>query len=62
MATTMTSHVDVLSRAETRELVRCTLSNLGLTFDELAEQARVGHFDTIEARLAWLAIGELYQR
>jgi len=61
VATTMTSDVDVLSRADARVAVRRTLADLGLTFEELAEQARVGHFETIEARLAWLAIGELYR-
>jgi hypothetical protein len=62
VATTVTSDVDVLSRADARVAVRRTLADLGLTFEQLAEQARAGHFETIEARLAWLAIGELYRR
>lgn len=52
--------VDVLSQDDVDAVVERTLTSLGISFDELAEQARSGHFDTIEARLAWLAIGELY--
>jgi len=56
----MTSDVDVLSAEDAQVVVHRTLDDLGLTFDELADQARMGHFDTIEGRLAWLAIVELY--
>lgn len=54
--------VDVLSREDVDAVVNHTLASLDLSFDELAEQARTGHFESIEARLAWLAIGELYRR
>jgi hypothetical protein len=54
--------VDVLSREDVDAVVNHTLTSLDLSFDELAEQARTGHFESIEARLAWLAIGELYRR
>lgn len=42
-----------------RVAVREALARCGLTFDELAEQARTGSFDTVAARLAWVAIGDL---
>ncbi|WP_176358180.1 hypothetical protein [Mycobacterium persicum] len=54
------AEVDVLSQEDVDAVVEHTLASLGLSFDELAEQARSGHFDSIEGRLAWLAIGELY--
>lgn len=54
--------VDVLSPKEVAAVVDRTLAGLGLSFDDLAEQARSGHFASIQARLAWLAIGELYQQ
>jgi hypothetical protein len=54
--------VDVLSREDVDAVVNHTLTSLDLSFDELAEQAHTGHFESIEARLAWLAIGELYSR
>ncbi|SIJ76833.1 Uncharacterised protein [Mycobacteroides abscessus subsp. bolletii] len=57
-----TTDVDVLTEDDLSEVVGSTLSHLGLSFDELAEQAHKHHFDSIEARLAWLAIGELYQK
>jgi hypothetical protein len=57
-----TDDVDVLSREDVNAVVDHTLTSLGISFDELAEQARTGHFESIEARLAWLAIGELYGR
>jgi hypothetical protein len=57
-----TADVDVVSPQDVDAVVDHTLRGLGLSFDDLAAQARSGHFDSIEARLAWLAIGELYQR
>ena len=55
------SDVDVLDQDDVTEAVQRTLSALHLTFPQLAEQARKRHFESIEARLAWLAIGELYK-
>ncbi len=37
------------------------LRRAGCTFDELAEQARDGYFDSLRARLAWSAVGDLYR-
>jgi hypothetical protein len=51
--------VDVLSQEDVNAVVDHALTSLALSFDELAEQARSGHFGSIEGRLAWLAIGEL---
>lgn len=63
MATaTKAADIDVLSHRDAAAVVHATLDRLGITFDELAAQASLGHFDSIEARLAWLAIGGLYQR
>lgn len=42
-----------------REAVHHALTRAGLTFEELEEQALSGHFESIEARLAWVAIGDL---
>lgn len=62
-AVTKSVGVDVLlSDGDVATVVNTTLDRLGMTFNELAAQAEAGHFDTIEARLAWLAIGGLYQR
>ena len=42
-----------------REAVRGALDRCGLTYDQLAEQARTGDFSTARARMAWVAIGDL---
>jgi hypothetical protein len=41
------------------EAVEDALRRSGCTFDELAEQARTGRFASVQARLAWVAIGNL---
>lgn len=54
--------VDVITQDEdVAAVVDHALADLGLTFDQLAEQASTRQFESIEARLAWLAIGELYR-
>lgn len=35
------------------------LDHAGCTFDDLAEQAKSGHFQSVRARLAWVAVGDL---
>lgn len=35
------------------------LDRAGCTYEQLAEQAKSGHFESIRARLAWVAIGDL---
>jgi thymidine phosphorylase len=50
------STVVAASAADVRKARARALRVAGLTLDELESQARTGHFDTIEARLAWIAI------
>jgi hypothetical protein len=44
------------SPRELREARENALQMAGLTMDELQSQARTGHFDSVRARLAWIAI------
>jgi hypothetical protein len=46
-----------LSRAEYEKTVRAELRRLGVTYDQLAEQARTRRFASDDARRVWLAIG-----
>ena len=48
-----------LTREEWDALVAAELARLGLTYEELAEQARTGDFACEDARRVWLAIGGL---
>jgi hypothetical protein len=52
--------VAVANAADLRLAVANALSRAGCTFDELAQQASTGDFDSIQERLAWVAIGDLY--
>jgi hypothetical protein len=52
--------VEIASADDLRAAVDHALARAGCTFDELAEQAKTGHFDSMRARLAWVAIGDLY--
>jgi hypothetical protein len=53
--------VKVANRDDLRRAIRNALNRAGVTtFDELAEQARTGHYLSTRARLAWMAIGDLY--
>jgi hypothetical protein len=53
--------VMVATSADLRAAVKHALDRADCTFDELAAQARTGHFTSIQARLAWVAIGDLYK-
>jgi hypothetical protein len=54
--------IDVISSPEDEQVVvDRTLADLGLTFDQLADEAATHDFSTVEARLAWLLIGKLYK-
>jgi hypothetical protein len=57
----MTSDVEVIevSQAEYRRAREAALKELGLTYEELAAQARSGRFTSLRARKLWLAIGRL---
>jgi hypothetical protein len=46
-----------LNRGEWDALVAAELARLGLTYEELAEQARSDDFSCMDARRVWLAIG-----
>ena len=46
-----------LSRTEYDRAMRAELCRLGLTYDQLAEQARARQFSSEDARRLWLAIG-----
>lgn len=46
--------------ADLRVAVRRALRRADCSFDELAAQARSGHFNSMRARAAWVAIGDLY--
>jgi hypothetical protein len=41
--------------------IRNALREAGCTFDQLAEQARTSQFESLRARLAWVAIGGFYK-
>ena len=46
-----------LDPADWHEAVTRGLRRLGLTYDELADQAQRGEFSSVEARKLWIAIG-----
>jgi hypothetical protein len=46
-----------LSRAEYKRTVKAELRRLGVTYDQLAQQARTRQFTSEDARRLWLAIG-----
>lgn len=51
-----------VTRADAEDLdvaIAHALDQAGCTVDELLAQARSGHFESIRARLAWVAIGDL---
>lgn len=53
---------DVVIEASTEDLraaLRSALSQSGFTFGQLANQASTGRFESLKARLAWNAIGNL---
>jgi hypothetical protein len=52
--------VVVANAADLQSAVDNALRRAGCSFEELAQQARTGNFDSIQARLAWVAIGDLY--
>jgi hypothetical protein len=43
--------------AEWKQSVRDALAELGLTYEQLAEQARTGHFTSHRARRLWVFAG-----
>jgi hypothetical protein len=55
----MSDEVEVIevSQGEYRRAREAALRELGLTYEELAAQARSGRFTSLRARKLWLAIG-----
>ncbi|WP_231973853.1 MULTISPECIES: hypothetical protein [unclassified Mycobacterium] len=61
-ATEVSTDVEVATREDLKAAVFNALRRAGCnSFDELAAQARTGRFKSMRARLAWVAIGDLYQ-
>jgi hypothetical protein len=47
------------SQSDVRRARAHALREAGMTLDELEAQARTGHFETVKARLAWIAISAI---
>ena len=47
------------TEADLRRALKRALKRAGVTYAELAEQAKTGRFESVQARLAWVAIGDL---
>ncbi len=47
---------------DTRVAVEHALERSGLDLETLIEQAKTGRFESVKARLAWVAIGDLQGR
>ena len=54
------AQVQVADEDDLRAAISNALKRAGCSFDELAEQARTGQYSSTRARLAWMAIGDLY--
>jgi hypothetical protein len=52
--------VEVASHDELRRFAEASLQALGLTFEELEEQAKQGSFASDRARLTWMAVAILH--
>lgn len=52
-------NVTEASDEDLRESIRKAEQRSGFTYDQLAEQARTGQYNSFQARLAWVAIGGL---
>jgi hypothetical protein len=52
--------VMVANAADLQSAVENALRRARCSFEDLAHQAASGNFDSIQARLAWVAIGDLY--
>jgi hypothetical protein len=50
---------DVASNEDTEKAVEDALKNAGLTREELLLQGQTGQFSSTQARLAWVAVGDL---
>lgn len=61
MTAVLPDRPDVLeaSKEELQAARRHALDRSGHTFEQLESQARSGHFESVRARLTWVAIGDL---
>jgi hypothetical protein len=53
------TETEVLTAGEVQEAARRAVAELGLTLDQLRNQARRGHFSSEHARLVWIAIRDV---
>lgn len=53
--------VEIASENDLRQFREATLRALGLTFEELEDQAKQGSFVSDRARLTWMAVADLAQ-
>ena len=53
--------VEIASEDDLRQFREASLRALGLTFEELEDQAKQGSFVSDRARLTWMAIADLAQ-
>lgn len=58
MATMTADSVEVLhlTESEAQEARQAALDFVGLTFEDLRDQAKIGQFDSLDARLAWIVV------
>ncbi len=55
------AYVEVASNEDIRRAVRRSLEDLGLTYQQLEQQAQRGRFQSNRARLVWMAIRDIGQ-
>jgi hypothetical protein len=53
--------IKVVGTEQTRRDINALLDELGMTLDELREEARTGGFRSEDAALAWFAISSLVE-
>jgi hypothetical protein len=50
---------EILTAGEVQDAARRAVAGLGLSIDQLQDQARRGHFSSERARLVWVAIRDV---
>src|SRR5262245_10140051 len=55
------AYVEVAAEEDVRHAVRRSLRELGITYQELEQQAHRGRFQSNRARLVWMAIRDVGQ-
>lgn len=59
IAETYDQGVEIATDEDIRIAVATTLNRLGMTYEQLAEQAETGAFSSEQARIAWMALRDL---